>query len=85
MGMFFAGAMRTRGRKNPVTTGDLKDVATFYLTPEGVDIQYNFKKIVSSPSPTSPKNVKVTVIGGRRRRQTRKFKKSKKQRRTRKY
>jgi hypothetical protein len=66
LGMFFAGAMRTLGRKNPVPTGDLKNVAKFYLTPEGVAIRY----VEVRPSISS---------GGRRRRQTRKFKK---QRRT---
>jgi len=72
LGMFFAGAMRMAGRKNPVATGDLQNVATFYLTPVGVSILYT----KASPS---------ILSGGRRRRQTRKVKKSKKQRRTRKY
>jgi hypothetical protein len=42
MGMFFAGAMRLPGRKNPVPSGDKTNVATFYFTDEGVSIQYNF-------------------------------------------
>jgi hypothetical protein len=42
LGMFFAGAMRTVGRKNPVPSGDTRNIATFTLTPEGVNIQYNF-------------------------------------------
>jgi hypothetical protein len=84
LGMFFAGAMRMAGRKNPVPTGDLSNTATFFFTPQGVDIQYNFKKVKSNSSPTSPTNVQPTVSGGRRRKQTRKHKKSKK-RHTRKH
>jgi hypothetical protein len=42
LGMFFAGAMRTVGRKNPVPSGDTRNIATFTLTPDGVNIQYNF-------------------------------------------
>jgi hypothetical protein len=75
LGMFFAGAMRMAGRKNPVPTGDLSSIATFFFTPQGVDIQYNFKKVGSQATP----------IAGGRRKQTRKVKKSKKQRRTRKH
>lgn len=76
MGLFFAGAMRTYGRKNPVPTGDFENVATFYFTGQGVSILYNFKKIGS--------NSAAVLTGGRRRKQTRKVKKFKK-RHTRKH
>lgn len=74
LGMFFGGAMRMAGRKNPVPTGDLKSIATFFFTEEGVDIQYNFKKIGSQLS---------IQTGGFRRKQTRKL--IKRKNRTRKH
>lgn len=74
MGMFFFGAMRTVGRKNPVPTGDMKNVATFSLTEEGVAIEYNFGE---------------NVQGGGKKRKSKMTKKAKKlrmkKRKTRKY